>query len=107
MTLPKKHPEWALKYKQPGSELRLIKGRYYLYAVTSKWNKEKKRAQKITGKLLGRITEDKGFIQTGSKLTVLEPRLKELSVKTSGIETLLSRYARRLILEKDQGYDLS
>ena len=89
MTLPKKHPEWALKYKQPGSELRLMKGRYYLYAVTSKWNKEKKRAQKITGKLLGRITEDKGFIQTGSKLTVLEPRLKELSVKTSGIETLL------------------
>lgn len=89
MTISEKHPQWALKHKQPGSELRLIKGRYYLYAITSKWNKEKKRAQKITGKLLGRITEDKGFIQAGSRPTVLEPRLKDLSVKTSGIEALL------------------
>ena len=56
------HPEWALKHKKPGTELRLMKGRYYLYEVSSKWNKEKKRAQKITGKILGRITEDKGFI---------------------------------------------
>ena len=38
-----------------------MKGLYYLYEVSSKWNKEKKRAQKITGKILGRITEDKGF----------------------------------------------
>jgi len=37
MTVSEKHPQWALKHKQPGSELRLIKGRYYyLYAVTSK-----------------------------------------------------------------------
>lgn len=62
-----KHPEWALKHKKPGTELRLMNGRYYLYKVSSKWNKEKKRAQKITGKILGRITEDKGFTASGSK----------------------------------------
>ena len=79
-----KHPDWALKHKQPGTELRFIKGRYYLYEVSSKWNKEKKRAQKITGKTLGRITEEKGFVQSGNKISS-PPQLKELSVKNSGV----------------------
>ncbi len=38
------HPDWALKQKRPGTELRYIRGNYYLYGVSSKWNKEKKRA---------------------------------------------------------------
>jgi len=25
------HPDWALKYKKKGTELRFLKGRYYLY----------------------------------------------------------------------------
>ena len=78
------HPEWALKHKKTGTELRLIKGRYYLYEVSSKWNKEKKRAQKITGKILGRITEDKGFCSSESSIQA-SPSQKNLSVKTSGI----------------------
>ena len=32
------HPEWALACKRKGTELRLLKGKYYLYEVTSKWN---------------------------------------------------------------------
>ena len=77
------HPEWALKHKKPGTELRLMNGRYYLYEVSSKWNKEKKRAQKITGKILGRITEDKGFthLEKGHNRS----QIKELSAKTSGL----------------------
>ncbi len=58
-----KHPEWATKHKRKGTELRLINGHYYLYEVTSKWNPKKKRAQKITGKILGRITPE-GFIES-------------------------------------------
>jgi transposase len=54
------HPEWALKHKKKGTELRKIRGRYYLYEVTSKYDKERKRAKKITGKCLGSITKD-GF----------------------------------------------
>ena len=42
------HPEWALAYKRKGTELRLLKGKYYLYQVTSKWNPEKKRSIKYT-----------------------------------------------------------
>ena len=57
------HPEWALKQKRKGTELRLINDHYYLYEVTSKWNPDKKRAQKITGKLLGRVTPE-GFIES-------------------------------------------
>lgn len=77
------HPEWALKYKKPGTELRFMKGRYYLYEVSSKWNKEKKRAQKITGKILGRITEN-GFTPSGEKTQPL-PQIKEVFVKSSGL----------------------
>ena len=84
MTATTKHPEWALKHKKPGTELRLMKGRYYLYEVSSKWNKEKKRAQKITGKILGRITEDNGFKPSGTRVQSI-PQLKELSAKTAGI----------------------
>lgn len=88
MTVTTKHPDWALKHKRSGTELRLMKGRYYLYEVSSKWNKEKKRAQKITGKILGRITKDKGFTPSGSK-TQLAPLLNGLSVKTSGIGSFI------------------
>jgi hypothetical protein len=57
------HPAWALQHKQKGTELRLINGTYYLYQVSSKWNPEKKRPQKITGKLLGKITQE-GFFES-------------------------------------------
>jgi len=55
------HPEWALACKRKGTELRLLNGKYYLYEVTSKWNPEKKRSVKITGKHLGKITETNLF----------------------------------------------
>ena len=54
------HPEWALACKRKGTELRLIRGKYYLYEATSKWKPEKKQSIKITGKYLGRITEAEG-----------------------------------------------
>jgi len=37
------HPAWALACKRKGTELCLIKGKYYLYEATSKWNPEKNR----------------------------------------------------------------
>jgi hypothetical protein len=61
------HPEWALKFKEKGTELRCIKGRYYLYKVSSVWDKEKKRARKISGEMIGSITENYGLTLKGSK----------------------------------------
>jgi hypothetical protein len=96
MTIKNTHPEWAIKHKKPGTELRLMNGRYYLYEVSSKWNKEKKRAQKITGKILGRITEDRGFTASGSKA---QPTIKfrELSAKTSGIGSFIESLAKDVL----------
>jgi len=59
------HPEWALKFKTKNTELRCIKGKYYLYNVTSQWDPIKKRPQKITGKQVGTISEEYGLIPTG------------------------------------------
>ena len=60
-----KHPEWVMKCKIPGSEIRHIKGRYYLYGRTSKWCPIKKRPKKVTLKQIGIITQEYGLIPTG------------------------------------------
>jgi transposase len=107
MTSSSRHPEWALKHKKAGTELRLMKGRYYLYGVSSKWNKEKKRAQKITGKILGRITEANGFIPSGSKhIPIIYPR-KELSIKACGVAPLIESLMKEVLpaLKKHFGKD--
>jgi predicted transposase YbfD/YdcC len=59
------HPDWALKYKIPNSEIRCIRGRYYLYGITSVWCPEKKRTKKKTLKQIGVIDQEYGLIPTG------------------------------------------
>lgn len=49
-------PDWVLQHKRSGTEVRCIKGRYYLYEVSSKWDKTLKRPKKKTGAYLGSIT---------------------------------------------------
>lgn len=75
------HPEWALKHKQKGTELRNIRGKYYLYRITSKWDPEKKVTRKITLGQIGVITEEHGLVPTGKTKTGPAPkgqsRLKE------------------------------
>ena len=91
------HPDWALKQKKPGTELRYIRGNYYLYGVSSKWNKEKKRAQKVTGKILGKVTEN-GFVESArrrildgeSKVENADiPTIKSISTKSAGLGCFL------------------
>jgi hypothetical protein len=96
-TAKRVHPDWALKQKRPGTELRYIRGNYYLYGVSSKWNKEKKRAQKVTGKIFGRVTEN-GFIESARR-QILEgksetenasaPTIKSISTKSVGLACFL------------------
>jgi predicted transposase YbfD/YdcC len=61
------HPEWALKFKTKNTELRCMKGRYYLYNITSVWSPEKKRTKKVTLNQVGTISEEYGLIPTGMK----------------------------------------
>ena len=88
------HPDWVLKHKKKGSEVRFIRGKYYLYQVKSKWNKEKGRAQKITGKYLGRITEEAGFIE--SKLKQRQNKTEKsssIAVKEYGVSSFMMQTA--------------
>ena len=73
---PSPHPEWAVKFRRPGTELRCINGRYCLYECKCVYDKEKKRNRKITGKYLGSITEKDGFIP--SKKRQLEKEMEQL-----------------------------
>jgi transposase len=90
------HPTWALKHRLPGTELRNINNRYYLYEVSSKYDKVLKRAKKITGKLLGRITQDEGFMQ--SDKDILRNKSNNLIIPTSisvreyGLSTFIQQY---------------
>ena len=70
------HPEWALKFRRPGTELRCINGRYCLYECRCIYDKEKKRNRKITGKYLGSITEEGGF--KPSKKRLMEQEMEAL-----------------------------
>jgi len=70
------HPDWVLAHRKPGTELKIINGRYYLYAVKSQYDKELKRSKKISLGILGSITQDKGFVASDKK------ELKEKSKKT-------------------------
>lgn len=59
------HPDWVLKHKVPNSEIRCIRGKYYLYSITSVWCPEKKRTKKKTLKQIGVIDKEYGLIPTG------------------------------------------
>jgi hypothetical protein len=84
------HPEWALACKRKGTELRLINGRYYLYEVTSKWNPQKKRSVKITGKFLGKITEADGFVESEKgRLRRQQMQIDRVQVKEYGISAAM------------------
>ena len=73
---PSTHPEWATKFRKPGTELRCINGRYCLYVCSCVYDKETKKHRKITGKYLGSITEEGGF--KPSKKRQLEAEMERL-----------------------------
>lgn len=61
------HPDWVLKHKRPGTEIKHINGKYYIYQVRSEYDKSIKRARKISLGILGSITEQDGFVPSDKK----------------------------------------
>ena len=49
-------------------------GKYYVYQISSKWNAEKKRPQKVTGKSIGKITEADGFIPNANGMKLMQEK---------------------------------
>ena len=105
------HPKWAVQHRKPGTELRCINNKYYLYEVSSKYDATLKRSKKITGKLLGRITEEKGFIESSkNKLRKKAEQpviIDRLSTKEFGSQQLIRQLASKYIkaLEREFGED--
>ena len=79
-------PDWVLKHKISGTEVRTREGRYYLYQITSKWDPIKKRSQKITVKYLGRITRE-GVVAANHERVA--EQLKHITLKEYGVEWFL------------------
>ncbi len=68
-------PESIKKYKpkQFGAvEIRAFGEYYYVYQISSRWSDEKNRYQKITGKSIGKITEQEGFIPNANGMRILQ-----------------------------------
>lgn len=80
------YPDWVKKYKEKGTEVRYLGGKYRLYKISSKWDAEKKRARKITEKYLGTITES-GLIGPNSRDE--ETIIRELNIKDYGAYELV------------------
>ena len=51
-------PEWVEKQKKKGFEIKKHGNRYYMYERKSRWDKEKKKSVKVTGKYIGVVTPD-------------------------------------------------
>jgi len=75
------YPDWVLKHKTKGTEIRKIGQGYYLYKITSRWSKEKKRPVKVTLGFLGTITET-GLVK--SRAIRLAESIEHITIKEYG-----------------------
>lgn len=88
------HPDWVLKHKTKGTEIRKLGNYYYLYKIRSEYDKEKKRAKKITEKFLGKITEE-GLIKPKHE-RIIESQ-KNISIKEFGASQFIAKESNDII----------
>ena len=50
-------PESILRHRLPGTEIKMVGGKYYMQRITCKWIPEKKQRKKIVLEYLGQVTE--------------------------------------------------
>lgn len=78
-------PDWVLKHKKKGVEIQERgEGNYYAYKITSKWDPEKGRPQKITEKYLGKVVKGKGIVPPKPK----RERKVEAVLETGNIQLI-------------------
>ena len=84
-------PDWIQKYKEPRTEIKRIKNGFYKYEVAFVYSKTKKKTEKKTIRLLGKITEEDGFIPS-SKDTFRRKseELPQVDIKTFGVFNFFS-----------------
>jgi len=84
-------PDWIQKYKEPRTEIKKIGNGFYKYEVAFVYNKEKKKTEKKTIRLLGKITEKEGFLPSQKdKLRRKSEELPQVDIKTFGVYNAFS-----------------
>jgi len=85
------HPAWAIAHKRPGTELGLIRGNYYLYEYKTVYDKARKGARKISGPLLGSVTEKDGLIPSAKRSLekAIVPVFAGIQCKEFGVSKLV------------------
>jgi hypothetical protein len=82
-------PPWIIPFKEPHTTIKLIKGTYYKYAVTYHYDSGRKRTIPKTGALLGKITEQGGFVPSPKNtLRQLPLTRPPVDIKTFGLYAL-------------------
>ena len=99
------HPAWALAHRKSGVELRFINNKYYLYNCSGVYDKETKKSKKVTGKLLGTITELDGFVESDKRKLANKVSQSQtidnnnIMIKEFGFTSFLNNY-NAIIIEK-------
>ncbi|MCO5290417.1 MAG: hypothetical protein M9959_01630 [Chitinophagaceae bacterium] len=93
------YPKWVNEHRKPGTEIRKIGDKFYIYSVSAYYDAARGKGRKKTGPYLGRITQQDGFIEAISRKvpkTYTAVNIQNLSTRDYG---LWSFYFRRV-----QGY---
>jgi transposase len=84
-------PDWIQEHKEPRTEIKKINNGFYKYEVAFVYSKEKKKTEKKTIRLLGKITEKEGFIPSSKDLLRRKSEeLPQVDIKTFGVFNLFS-----------------
>jgi hypothetical protein len=86
-------PLWAIPFKEPHTEIKLINGCYYKYQISYRYDPAKKHTVKKSGPILGKITEQ-GFVPSSKHLLRQELLNPSADIKTYGIFALFSLLLR-------------
>lgn len=84
------YPEWVMKYKEKGTYVNYVKGKYYLYAAHSERVPGTSKVKRICDAYLGRITEKDGLIPPKDKVE------STVNVFEYGLSTLILSVCRNI-----------
>jgi transposase len=110
--MAKKHdyPDWAIKHRRPSTELRFLNNTYYLYQVSSVYDPIKKKGKKKTGVLLGKITQEGGFIESAKKSLIEKASAtidySKISVREFGFTNFLENYCKDIAAKLETHFPL-
>lgn len=94
------YPKWVNDHRKPGTEIRKIGDKFYIYSVSAYYDAARGKGRKKTGPYLGRITQQDGFIEAISRKvpkTYTAVNIQNLSTKDYGLWAFISEGCKDII----------